>query len=178
MSADNQTLLSYVRAAQHGDDVALGRLVHATQVSVHRFCENFASRQEADDLTQEVFIRASRNLTQFRGEAPVLAWLLSIARHVCIDQVRRNQRRSRLGNRLRAERTQTTYSSNMLELTDLVGALEPDRRMAFVLTQVVGLSYDEAADVCECPVGTIRSRVARARHELIYAIRAAEALSS
>ena len=50
--------------------------------------------------------------------------------------------------------------------------------MAVVLTQVVGLSYDEAAQVCECPVGTIRSRVSRARTDLIDAVRAAEAMSS
>jgi RNA polymerase sigma-70 factor (ECF subfamily) len=55
-----------------------------------------------------------------------------------------------------------------------VAALPPERREAFVLTQVVGLSYDEAATVCTCPVGTIRSRVARARSDLIAAIRAAE----
>ena len=49
----------------------------------------------------------------------------------------------------------------------LLDALDPDRREAFVLTQLVGLSYAEAADVCGCPVGTIRSRVARARAELV-----------
>jgi RNA polymerase sigma-70 factor (ECF subfamily) len=175
---DNEALRSFVEAAQHGDDVALGNLVHATQAVVHRFCENFSGRQDADDLTQEVFIRAARNLYQYRGDGAVLAWLLSIARHVCADQVRRNQRRARLGTRLRAERVVTSTTSNTLELNDLINALEPERRMAFVLTQVVGVSYEEAADICECPIGTIRSRVARARSELIYAIRAAEALSS
>jgi RNA polymerase sigma-70 factor (ECF subfamily) len=52
----------------------------------------------------------------------------------------------------------------------LVAALEPERREAFVLTQVVGLSYAEAAEVCACPVGTIRSRVARARADLVAAL--------
>jgi RNA polymerase sigma-70 factor (ECF subfamily) len=52
----------------------------------------------------------------------------------------------------------------------LVAALEPERREAFVLTQIVGLSYAEAADVCSCPVGTIRSRVARARADLVSAL--------
>lgn len=49
----------------------------------------------------------------------------------------------------------------------LLAGLDPDRRQAFVLTQVLGLSYGEAAEVCDCPVGTIRSRVARARADLI-----------
>jgi RNA polymerase sigma-70 factor (ECF subfamily) len=52
----------------------------------------------------------------------------------------------------------------------LIAGLEPERREAFVLTQVVGLSYAEAADVCSCPVGTIRSRVARARADLVDAL--------
>jgi DNA-directed RNA polymerase specialized sigma24 family protein len=54
-----------------------------------------------------------------------------------------------------------------MALTDLLGHLHPERRAAFVLTQVVGLSYAEAAKVCHCPVGTIRSRLARARSELV-----------
>ena len=173
---DNDALLSYARAAQHGDDVALGHLVRATQGVIWRFCSNLSSRQEADDLTQEVYIRATRNLAQDRGDAPVVSWLLSIARHVCADQVRRNQRRSRLATRLRSERPLAAESPSSLDLTALVDELDPDRRAAFVLTQVIGLSYEEAADVCECPIGTIRSRVARARNDLMAAVREAEAL--
>jgi RNA polymerase sigma-70 factor (ECF subfamily) len=59
-------------------------------------------------------------------------------------------------------------------LNNLVGALDRDRREAFVLTQIVGCSYAEAADVCGVPVGTIRSRVARARADLLAAARAAD----
>ncbi|MCU1395604.1 MAG: rpoE [Ilumatobacteraceae bacterium] len=172
---DNDTLLQYARAAQHGDDVALGRLVAATQGVVWRFCCNLSSRQEADDLSQEVYIRATRNLAQYRGEAPVVSWLLSIARHVCADQVRKNQRRTRLATRLRGERVPVSMTPGNLELDQLVDALDPDRRVAFVLTQVLGLSYDEASIVCECPIGTIRSRVARARNDLVTAVRQAEA---
>jgi RNA polymerase sigma-70 factor (ECF subfamily) len=57
----------------------------------------------------------------------------------------------------------------------LLDMIDPDRREAFVLTQVAGLSYDEAAVVLDCPVGTIRSRVARARADLVAEVRAAEA---
>ena len=55
-------------------------------------------------------------------------------------------------------------------VTDLLGRLEPDRREAFVLTQLLGLSYAEAAEVAGCPVGTIRSRVSRARGDLVDAL--------
>ncbi len=60
-------------------------------------------------------------------------------------------------------------------LDELITGLAPERREAFVLTQLIGTSYDEAAMICGVPVGTIRSRVARARDELIAAVRAAEA---
>jgi len=75
----------------------------------------------------------------------------TIARRVVVDQIRRNQARPR----------------DMVEIRMLVAALDPDRRDALLLTQVLGLSYAEAAEVCGCPVGTIRSRVARARDDLI-----------
>jgi RNA polymerase sigma-70 factor (ECF subfamily) len=173
---DNETLLTYLHAARHGDDVALGHLVRATQGIVVRFCVNFSSAQEAEDVAQEVFLRAARNLEHYRGEGTVVSWLLSIARHVCADQVRRNQRRTRLATRLRGERTHTIMGGSSLDLTSLVDQLDPDRKVAFVMTQVLGLSYDEAAAACDCPIGTIRSRVARARSDLIDAIRAAEAV--
>ena len=58
---------------------------------------------------------------------------------------------------------------------DLLEGIDPDRREAFVLTQVAGLTYDEAALVLDCPIGTIRSRVARARNDLVNEVSAAEA---
>ena len=61
-------------------------------------------------------------------------------------------------------------------LHQFVDDLTPDRREAFVLTQIVGLSYEEAADVIGCPIGTIRSRVARARVDLLDALRQADAV--
>ena len=64
-------------------------------------------------------------------------------------------------------------SDEAVLLGQLVAALDPDRREAFVLTQVLDLSYAEAAQVCGCPVGTIRSRVARAREHLVAAFDAA-----
>jgi RNA polymerase sigma-70 factor (ECF subfamily) len=57
--------------------------------------------------------------------------------------------------------------SGRVDLDDVLARLDDDRRSAFVLTQVLGLQYDEAAEVLDCPVGTIRSRVARARGDLV-----------
>ena len=77
-------------------------------------------------------------------------------------------RRRNLLQRLRDNSSENSVAPiRDIELTQLIGSLDPDRRDAFVLTQILGLSYDEAAEICGCPVGTIRSRVARARTDAV-----------
>lgn len=89
--------------------------------------------------------------------------------------MRRQVRRRRLVERLGARRSSAQPTPSLasgVELDRLLENLDVDRRAAFVLTQVLGLEYAEAAQVCNCPVGTIRSRVARARADLIAALEA------
>lgn len=155
--------------ARAGDEMCLAAWIRGNQREVWRFCAHLVDRGAADDLTQETFVRAWRALPDFRGDASARTWLLSIARRVCADALRSRTRRRRL-------RDAVTGASSELHVPDHAGHqalwelllhLEPDRRAAFVLTNVIGLSYVEASAVCDCPVGTIRSRVARARAELV-----------
>lgn len=81
-------LTELARSAQAGDRVALSDLVRATQADVWRVCAHLADRVQADDLTQEVYLRALRALPTFRAESSARTWLLGIARHVAIDSVR------------------------------------------------------------------------------------------
>ena len=112
--------------------------------------------------------RIERSLASFEGRAGAKTWLLSIARRTCADAVRDRRRRPRVDPGATVpERAQGGDLSDGVALRRQVGALSPDRRDAFVLTQLVGLSYPEAAEVCAVPVGTIRSRVARAREDLV-----------
>ena len=163
-----------VDAAQHGDDIALAELVRLTQPAVWRLCRALSDPADIDDLTQEVFLRAVKNLATFRFDAPFMPWLLTIARRVCADHVRRNERRRRLVRRLSGETRDELAHADTSDIHALINCLEPDRKLAFVLTQVVGLSYEEAAEICDCPIGTIRSRVARARTELLTIVRQAD----
>lgn len=159
-----------LRAAA-GDRVALSDLVRGTQADVWRLCAHLVDRQSADDLTQDVFARAITALPRFRGDSPVRLWLLGIARHVCVDEVRRRSRRRRIGARRDREVAEVTPDrTGQVDLDDLLRELDPDQRAAFVLTQVLGLRYAEAADALGCPVGTIRSRVSRAREALVSAL--------
>jgi RNA polymerase sigma-70 factor (ECF subfamily) len=107
--------------------------------------------------------------------------VLAIARRVAADHVRTQQRRPRLSTIQDWEDTAERNQNQVVPLLDesvalrqLLVNLEPQRREAFVATQILGLSYQEAAEVCHCPVGTIRSRVSRAREDLIVALRADE----
>jgi RNA polymerase sigma-70 factor (ECF subfamily) len=160
-------------AAATGDRVAITAFVRRTQPEVWRVCARLGSRAEADDLTQEVYLRALPALGRFRGDASARTWLLQITRHVCADNVRRANRSRALLDRLvqRGDRTEVEAPrTGEIELDEAITDLDPDRRAAFVLTQVAGLSYAEAAEVCGVPVGTIRSRVARARADLLDAL--------
>lgn len=169
-AADPQRAL--LDAAIEGDGVALAELVRQTQPLVWSVCRALGTPGEEADLVQETYLRAIRSLSSYRGEAPARAWLLSIARNVCADHVRRRQRQRRLLDKL--ERHATTGDVAPVDsVDDLLAGLHPDRREAFVLTQYVGLGYDEAAEVIGCPIGTIRSRVSRARADLLAAMRAA-----
>ncbi|MDO8390948.1 MAG: RNA polymerase sigma factor [Actinomycetota bacterium] len=169
------TLLPLLHAAREGDDRAVRELVSRTQPIVWRVCSVLGSPGEEEDLVQETYLRALRSFDSYRGDAPVRAWLLSIARHVCADHVRKRARQRRLHDRLsRVAGTDQAPDSEAID--QLLVALLPDQREAFELTQLVGLSYEEAADMMGCPVGTVRSRVARARVALVAAVRAAEAV--
>ncbi len=158
-------------AARDGDRAALARFVRDSQADVWRLAAHLVDRGAADDLTQETFERALRGLHAFRGDSSARTWLLSIARRTCIDTIRTRTRMRTREDRLRALAVDGAHdlASLDVELDELLATLDPDRRAAFVLTQLLGYGYADAAEVCGCPVGTIRSRVARARADLIEA---------
>ena len=91
------------------------------------------------------------------------------ARYTVADEIRSRQMRRR-HEKPSAPAAPVSGPEDHVALVVAVDELDSDRRLAFVLTQILGLSYAEAAEVCDCPVGTIRSRVARARDDLVRII--------
>lgn len=166
-------LTRLAQRAQAGDNQAFESLVEATYEPVWRLCASLVSREAADDLAQETFLRVVRALSGFGRRSSARTWILAIARHVCLDERRNRDRRRRRDTRVAVAAVEHPGADTGEEVAvnDLLGQLEPERRAALVLTQLLGLSYAEAAEVCECPVGTIRSRVARARVDLVAALR-------
>lgn len=180
---DEAALTGAALRAAEGDTVAARALVHATQHQVWRLLVHLSDHTVAEDLAQETYLRAFAALPRFRADASARTWLLAIARRVAADHLRARRRRPRLSPdhdadadawQRAAERTQppTTSADESLALREALHELTTERREAFVLTQVLGLSYAETADICRCRVGTIRSRVARARDDLRDALHA------
>jgi RNA polymerase sigma-70 factor (ECF subfamily) len=161
-------------ATAQGDDRAAAAFVAATRSTIERVCRVFGSGLDIDDLVSESYLRALRSAASFDGVSSPMAWLVTIARRVCVDEVRRVARRRRLWVALTA--APHVSSGATAELEQLIDSLAPERREAFLLTAVAGFSYDEAAELLGCPIGTIRSRVARARADLAGEFHAAEAM--
>ncbi len=159
--------------ARDGNQYALELFVRETQRDVWAICRNLGDRDNAEDLVQDVYARAFRSLKTFRAEGSARNWILSIARRTCADAARQRQRWRRW--RDDREAPEMGYEDHDQTLVDeLLATLDKDRREAFVLTQMTGCSYDDAATILGCPVGTIRSRVARARADLLGVVQADE----
>ena len=164
----------FALAARAGDPDAATAFVRGTQAEVWRFVAALAGVDAADDLTQETYLRAFRALPGYAGRSSARTWLLAIARRVCADHIRATVRGRRLAAAAAPAGTPAEQDpAGLAAVADLLRRLPAERAVAFVLTQVLGLSYAEAAAVEEIPVATIRSRVARARADLMGAVEAA-----
>ncbi|MDN5916595.1 MAG: RNA polymerase subunit sigma [Pseudonocardia sp.] len=166
---DDAAVTSLALAAGRGDTESLAEFVRATQGDVQRFLTYLTGQRDIEDLAQETYMRAIPNLPSFAGRASARTWLLSVARRVAADAVRTAVRRPRTCSPDRWEGPACSGEYEAVLLWELVDGLAPERREAFVLTQVLEVSYATAADISGCPVGTIRSRVARAREDIIRA---------
>lgn len=176
---DDRQITAWATAAGAGDRQAAEAFIRATQHEVWQLIAHLTDPQRAEDLAQETYLRALGSLPRFAGRSTARTWLLSIARHVVTDHLRTRYRRPRTVDadwaraaelqQARAYRAMSGFD-DLIDAVQLLAALDPDRREALVLTQVLGLDYAEAAAVCGCPVGTIRSRVARARADLLAAV--------
>nr|WP_308124127.1 RNA polymerase sigma factor SigC [Mycolicibacterium xanthum] len=174
-SGDDDQVTRLALAAGRGDAAALEQFIRSTQRDVWRSVAYLGDPGTADDLTQETFLRAISALPRFSGRSSARTWLLSIARRVVVDQIRHNRARPRAQYAVDVDKLLESCRpvggfENVVEVRLLLDGLDEDRRHALLLTQVLGLSYAEAAEVCGCPVGTIRSRVARAREDLMAAV--------
>jgi RNA polymerase sigma-70 factor (ECF subfamily) len=163
-------------AARDGDREAFMQLVRAHQARVRALAYGLlADRALAEDVAQEVFLRAWRGLRGFRGDAAFSTWLYTIARRTALEHARRPALQTiplDQASSLADPRGADPVLRGDLERA--LQALDPDQREAFLLVGVLGLSYQEAGGLAGCPPGTVASRVFRARSRLAAALRSGE----
>ncbi|MDP6776875.1 MAG: sigma-70 family RNA polymerase sigma factor [Candidatus Latescibacteria bacterium] len=172
-----------VARAREGDRDAFGRLVWNHHVQIHNMVYALVGdRDDADDLAQEVFVKAYRSLPRFRGRSKFHTWLYRIGVNCALDHVRSRNRRRTLT--LDCDRSHESAppdpGSSSPESSDsrvmrkelqailerALATLPPDHRVAVVLRDIDGLHYDEIAYATNCSIGTVKSRLFRARARL------------
>lgn len=174
---------AFILAAQKGDISAFNQLVRAYQMLVYRTAYRvLGEKTSAEDATQDAFISAYKHIRAYRGGS-FKAWLLRIVTNACYDQLRVKQRRPSASldamlvdpdnpapgaDRAAPESPQEFAERQELGATIQRGlaTLPPDQRVTLVLADVEGFSYDEVAEATGANLGTVKSRLSRARMAL------------
>ncbi len=175
-----------LRAAQRGDVAAFNRLILAYQRQVYNLCfRMLGNREDAADATQEAFLHAYRALERFRGSPEgFVGWLFRIAANGCYDVLRKRGRSPTdsldepvdpSGELARWETVadaspgpdaRVMSAETAARIQDGLDHLPAEQRLSVVLCDVQGLSYEEAASVMQVELGTVKSRLSRARAQL------------
>jgi RNA polymerase sigma-70 factor, ECF subfamily len=181
-----------VERAKRGEVSAFEMLVVKYQRRIERLIGRMVRDTDlVQDIAQETFIRAYRALPQFRGDSAFYTWLYRIAVNTAKKALMEKKRDpllfegamvsteegeepSRVENELTdGETPETVLASRQVAATvnAAIDALSEDLRQAIVLREIEGLSYEEIADVMNCPIGTVRSRIFRAREAIAVKLR-------
>ncbi len=172
-----------VRKVLEGDVNAFETLVVEYEKNVYAITQRMTGNAEdAADMTQETFIKAYNSLSSFRGDSKFSVWLYRIATNVCLDFLRSRSRKPTVslsmedddGEEMQLDIADESQSPEMLLERGLtrdavrrgLNALPPDYKQILLLREIQGLSYDEISDVLDLEVGTVKSRIFRARKRL------------
>lgn len=162
-----------------GDPDTFERVVRAYYERVYRLSVTLlANPTDAEDAVQDTFLRIHRKAATFRGESSLSTWIYRIAHNICLDALKGRRRRST--HSLQAYETmgrnvpdphagpeERAFSADeSARVRAALSSLPEEYRVVLVLREVEDLSYDQIADVLKCPVGTVRSRLARGRRQL------------
>ncbi|MDF9409109.1 sigma-70 family RNA polymerase sigma factor [Pelotomaculum isophthalicicum JI] len=170
-----------VERSKNGDMEAFEQLVRRYENKVYTVAYRFlGNHADASDLAQDAFLRLYHALPSFRGESSFMTWLYRITANACRDEIRRRQRYHFMsldneiennGDHIMSRVSGLTPSPEeefeQKEFNDMIqqciNSLTPEHRLILVMREIQGLSYDEMADVLKCSLGTVKSRLSRAR---------------
>ena len=177
--AEQLTDQALVERVQQGDKKAFNLLVSRYQNRVAGLLTRYVSPNDIPDVVQESFIKAYRSIGAFRGDSAFYTWLYRIAVNTAKNYLTAQGRRPPNEDILAEEAESYDVGSNLRDVAtpenemlsnelkkivfDTIKGLQEDLRIAITLREIEGLSYEEIAEIMECPVGTVRSRIFRAR---------------
>lgn len=183
MQQDEQVDMHLIHEVQRGNKQAFDALVLKYQYRIFKLVARYISDpSEVLDVTQEAFIKAYKAMNQFRGDSSFYTWLYRIAVNTAKNHLISKGRRVPESDYEISEIEQFLSKSNVKEystpertliydemehiLFDIIDDLPSDLRSAIMLREIEGLTYEEIAEVMGCPVGTVRSRIFRAREAI------------
>ena len=169
---------SILRKAQTGDERAFSIIHRAYEVPIYNYVLRMVNdRALAEDLTQDVFLRVYQGLPGFSLRARFTTWLFQVAKNRVLDELRARERKPQSVMPVEDMPPLDVVDDAPLERIEAmdavwraVGALNPDLRMALLLRDVVGLSYNEIGDALEITLATVKWRIYKAREEVQLAL--------
>lgn len=175
--------LLLARRAAAGQTAAWDELIDLYGERLYNLALHFAgSREEAEDLTQEIFLRLYQNLRQYRGDRPLVSWALRLSRNLCIDHYRhaRQERRSlRLSEEILAQlpaeddvQAEAQLREEVEAVHEALAKMPEEMAEVVLLRDLQGWSLEEVASYLDIPLGTVKSRLHRARLELAGRVQA------
>ncbi|MBW1916368.1 MAG: RNA polymerase sigma factor [Deltaproteobacteria bacterium] len=173
-----------IQSFLEGDRIAFERLILGHKDRVYNLCFRFiGDNQDADDLAQEVFIKVFKSLKKFRFQSSFLTWLYRITINTCKNRIKSRDFKYRKMNvsdniEMIESKESPTISLEKKEKTrliqDAINLLPIKQREIIILKDIDGLSYDEVSKITGCKLGTLKSRLSRARLELKKKLRGIE----
>jgi RNA polymerase sigma-70 factor (ECF subfamily) len=170
MSSKERELVARIK---EGDMDAFRELVEMHRDRIYAFVFYMTGdRSDADDITQETFIKAYKGLSKFRGDSSVYTWLHRIAMNLCIDRVRKLKKRKEvpLSEIIPSHVEEPFREAERSELRRIIevalSGIPEKQRVILIMYEIQGFSYEEIASILGCPIGTVRSRLHKARNGL------------
>lgn len=182
-----------IEMGKQGNLEAFDMLVRRYESKIYNMAYRFMGNDaDAGDLAQETFIRLYKSLPTFRGESAFLTWLYRICANACRDELRKKKRQQEIswdeiscGLEATAKYNNDPLPEEILEQLELkdsiqfcLGSLSEEHRLIIILREIQELSYDEIARVLDCTMGTVKSRLSRARLALKEKVMAHPELSA